>query len=481
MLSILALVVTYLVNLKRKHFAFIMGKGNVFCLVLLALATIQQGWLLLRQIMVCSSFSLFPATCLSVMSVDLGTEWLKIAIVSPGVPMEIILNTDSQRKTPLAVAFRDGERYFGDSALTVGVRFPERTFTHFIDLLGKTSLKDEAVKRYLTQFPYHKLVETPAGVAFVLNDDGKETQFTPEELVAMLLNKARHYAEVASASQSPTGKQQTITDVVITVPPYFSQKERSALKLAASLSNLKLLQLINHNTAFALNYGVFRRNDFNLTTPTNILFYDMGSGSTVVTIASYQLVKSKDKGYVETNPQLTIKGVEFDRYLGGFELQLRLREHLLGLFAEQSKQSVDKIRENKRAMAKLLKEAGRLKKVLSANTEHRAQIENVMNDIDFKSVVSRETFEGIIVELLENKVSSLLDNLFKVSGMTMDEIDSFIIVGGGTRIPKIQQLLTKYIGRDLSKNVNADEAGALGAAYQAAYLSKSKFFDIFIQ
>ena len=242
------------------------------------------------------------------MSVDLGSEWMKVGIVSPGVPMEIILNTDSQRKTPLVIAFRDGERFVGDSALTVGVRFPEKTFTHFIDLLGKKSLKSVAVQKYLERFPYHTIVETENGqIALVLKDNGQEVQYTPEELPSMLLAKARYYAEVVSASSSPTGQAQIITDCVLTVPPYFSQAERRALKHASTLAGLKVLQLMNTNTAFALNYGVFRRKDFN-STPTNILFYDMGAGDTVSTIVSYQTVKTKDHGYTETNPQLTVKG-----------------------------------------------------------------------------------------------------------------------------------------------------------------------------
>lgn len=170
-----------------------------------------------------------------------------------------------------------------------------------------------------------------------------------------------------------------------------------------------------------------------------------------------------------------IKGVGYDRYLGGFELQLRLREHLLKLFAEQNKKTIEEIRKNKRAMAKLLKEAGRLKKVLSANTEHKSQIENVMNDIDFKAVVTREEFETIAADLLNERVTKPLDDVLKNSGITLSEIDSIIIIGGATRIPKVQQLLQSYVSRELSKNVNADEAGALGAAYQAAYLSKGEF------
>ena len=159
-------------------------------------------------------------------------------------------------------------------------------------------------------------------------------------------------------------------------------------------------------------------------------------------------------------------------------MQLRLRDHLVKLFAEQSKKTVDEIRKNHRAMAKLLKEAGRLKKVLSANQEHKAQVENVMNDIDLKAMVTREQFETLASDLLNERVMKPLEEVFKNAGMTLDEIDSFIIIGGSTRVPKIQQQLESYWSRELSKNINADEAGALGAAYQAAYLSKGKnFFD----
>jgi hypoxia up-regulated 1 len=119
----------------------------------------------------------------------------------------------------------------------------------------------------------------------------------------MFLSKAKTYAEDTS--------KQTINDCVITVPPYFTQAERRSLLLSAQLAKLKVLQLINSNAAFALNYGVFRRKDFNAT-PQNILFYNMGSSSTIVTISSYQLVKTKERGFTETNPQLTIKGIVFD-------------------------------------------------------------------------------------------------------------------------------------------------------------------------
>jgi len=153
-------------------------------------------------------------------------------------------------------------------------------------------------------------------------------------------------------------------------------------------------------------------------------------------------------------------------------MQIRLRDHLAKLFAEQSKKPLTEITSNNRAMSKLFKEAGRLKKVLSANTEHKAQVENVMNDIDLKAMVSRQEFEDLCQDLLGERLTQPIDEAFRSSGYTQTEIDSIIIIGGNTRVPKVQQILNQYFSKELSKSINADEGAAMGAAYQAAYLSK---------
>ncbi|RWS23415.1 Heat shock protein 70: conserved site-containing protein-like protein, partial [Leptotrombidium deliense] len=248
------------------------------------------------------AFSCSRTIAVSVMSVDIGNEFMKIAIVSPGKPMEIILNSDSSRKTPLIVAFRDGERFFGEAALSTATRFPEKSYTFLLDLIGK-HIDSAPVKLYKKRFPYHNIT-----------GESKHSQI-----------------------------------------------------------------YVHHPEGM----------NFNESNPTHVLFYDMGSSSTSASIAAFQLVKTKEKGYVETNPQVVIKGVGFDRTLGGLEMQLRLRDHLAKLFAEQRNKKLETITSNKRAMNKLLKEAGRLKKVLSANTEHVAQVENVMDDVDLKAPVKR--------------------------------------------------------------------------------------------
>ncbi|XP_030834647.1 hypoxia up-regulated protein 1-like [Strongylocentrotus purpuratus] len=397
---------------------------------------------------------------LAVMSIDLGSEWIKVAVVKPGIPMEIVLNKESRRKTPVSITVRDDETLYGDPALSLGVRYPKSNYYYLQDLLAKP-LENPLVKLHQNRFPFYELGqdEDRGTIFFKHNDD---VIFHPEELLAIALNKSRESAE--------TFAEQMVRDAVITVPAFFNQAERRAVLYAAELAGLRVLQLMNANTAVALNYGAFRRKDFNAT-PHNIMFYDMGAGSTTATIVSYQLVKTKERGKEETNPQLAIKGVGFDRTLGGLEWEIRLQKHLAVMFNQQGK-TTNKVETSNRSMAKLLKEAKRVKKVLSANNDITSQIEGLLDDKDFKGHVSRAELEKMTSDLFE-RVGGPVERALKSSEMTMDEIDQIILVGGGTRIPKVQETLLKVTGKkELGKSINADEAAALGAVYHAAHLSK---------
>uniref|UniRef100_A0A8D1KIX2 Hypoxia up-regulated protein 1 n=1 Tax=Sus scrofa TaxID=9823 RepID=A0A8D1KIX2_PIG len=397
---------------------------------------------------------------LAVMSVDLGSESMKVAIVKPGVPMEIVLNKESRRKTPVTVTLKENERFFGDSAASMAIKNPKATLRYFQHLLGKQE-NNPHVALYRARFPEHELGFDPQRQT-VYFQISPQLQFSPEEVLSMLLNYSRSLAEDFA--------EQPIKDAVITVPAFFNQAERRAVLQAARMAGLKVLQLINDNTATALSYGVFRRKDIN-TTAQNIMFYDMGAGSTVCTIVTYQTVKTKDSG---VQPQLQIRGVGFDRTLGGLEMELRLREHLARLFNEQRKgQRAKDVRENPRAMAKLLREANRLKTVLSANADHMAQIEGLMDDVDFKAKVTRAEFEDLCADLFE-RVPGPVQQALQSAEMKLDEIEQVILVGGATRVPKVQEVLLKAVGKEeLGKNINADEAAAMGAVYQAAALSKA--------
>ncbi|KAB0406090.1 hypothetical protein E2I00_019211 [Balaenoptera physalus] len=389
---------------------------------------------------------------LAVMSVDLGSESMKVAIVKPGVPMEIVLNKESRRKTPVTVTLKENERFFGDSAASMAIKNPKATLRYFQHLLGKQE-NNPHVALYRARFPEHELGFDPQRQT-VYFQISPQLQFSPEEVLSMLLNYSRSLAEDFA--------EQPIKDAVITVPAFFNQAERRAVLQAARMAGLKVLQLINDNTATALSYGVFRRKDIN-STAQNIMFYDMGAGSTVCTIVTYQTVKTKDAGM---QPQLQIRGVGFDRTLGGLEMELRLREHLAGIFNEQRKgQRAKDVRENPRAMAKLLREANRLKTILSANADHMAQIEGLMDDVDFKAKVTRAEFEELCADLFE-RVPGPVQQALQSAEMKLDEIEQVILVGGATRVPRVQEVLLKA-------NINADEAAAVGAVYQAAALSKA--------
>merc|ERR1719187_596525 len=184
------------------------------------------------------------------------------------------------------------------------------------------------------------------------------------------------------------------------------------------------------------------------------MLYDMGAQATTATIVGFQVVKTKEKGFSETHPQAQILGIGYDRTLGGAEMRFRVREFLADEFNNLKKTKTD-VRSVPRAMGKLLKEAERVKLILSANTECYAQVENVMEDIDFKLKVTRETLLGLIDDLL-GRVTGPVERALSTSAMSMENIDQVIILGGGSRIPKVQELLSAYVGQELGKNLNAD-------------------------
>jgi len=396
---------------------------------------------------------------IAVMSIDLGSEWLKVGIVKPGVPMEIALNVESKRKTPFAVSMKGDERLFGASAMVTAVKQPAKAFIYLSHLLGK-KFESPVVELYKKRFPFYNLVkdEKRGTVLFEGDDNAK---YSVEELVAMVLNNSKHIAEKFADHK--------MKDVVLTVPAYFKQAERRCLIVAAKMVGLNVLQLINDNAAVALNYGIFRSASFN-STVKHIMFYDMGASHTTATIVGYSTVKVKDRGYSETVPQLVVKGVGFDTTLGGLEMDMRMRDHLVTGFKEKYSSLKSDITKNPRAMAKLLKEARRVRQILSPNTETKAQIENLFEEKDFSMKVTRTDFEKMCDDLFQ-AVEKPINMALAASSIPKAEIDSVILMGGGTRMPKVQEMLSKVMGQDeLGKSINTDEAAALGAVYKAASL-----------
>lgn len=398
------------------------------------------------------------ASSAAVMSVDVGTEWFKVAVVSPGVPMEIALNPSSKRKTNVVVSIEGNERKFGDDAMVVCVKKPKYCYAYLLDLLGK-KVDHPTVAAYKARFPQYDIEADPIRGTVIFRHDS-ETTYSVEELLGMILSHAK--------SQAETFTEQPIKDAVITVPVFFNQVERLALVAAAQLGGLNVLQLMNNPMAVALNYGMFRRKEINGTVK-HIMLYDMGAGATTATVIGFQIVKTKDRGFAETHPQAQVMGVGYDRTLGGAELRFRVREFLADKFNALGKTKTD-VRTVPRAMGKLLKEAERVKLILSANTDCFAQIENVMEDIDFKEAFSREDLLGLAPDLMA-RVTKPVEQALSTAGMAMENIDQVILVGGGTRVPKVQELLTEFVGSELGKSLNTDESAAMGAVYKAADLS----------
>jgi len=394
----------------------------------------------------------------AVMSVDIGAEWMKVAVVSPGVPMEIALNPESKRKTSVAVSIKDGERKFGSDAMNVCVKSPKHCYVYLLDLLGK-KVDHPMVKAYQARFPQYKIEADPDRGTVLFRHDS-DTVYSVEELLGMIFAHAKTQAE--------TFTEQAVKDAVITSPVYFNQAERLALVAAAQLGGLNVLQLMNVPMAVALNYGMFRRKEINGTVK-NLMLYDMGAQATTATIVGFQVVKTKEKGFAETHPQAQVLGVGYDRSLVGAEMKFRVRDYLADEFNAMGKTKTD-VKTVPRAMGKLLKEAERVKLILSANTDCFAQIENVMEDIDFKLPMSREKLMEMSSDLMD-RVTGPVQRALTTASMSMENIDQVILVGGGTRVPRVQELLTEFVGQELGKSLNTDESAAMGAVYRSADIS----------
>uniref|UniRef100_A0A0N4Z9J5 Hypoxia up-regulated protein 1 n=1 Tax=Parastrongyloides trichosuri TaxID=131310 RepID=A0A0N4Z9J5_PARTI len=416
----------------------------------------------------CLIISLIPVTesAYAVMSVDLGDQFLKIGIVKPGVPMETVLNREFRRKTVNMVGLRNGERHFSDSAANLNVKFPMNSYGYIMDLIGK-KFDDPAVKLYQNRFPYHKLsADETRNTVVIETEHGK---LPIETILGMILWNCNEVTNVYA--------NQKVKNAIFTVPSYYTQAEKDAIAVAAEIAGINLLKIITEGSAIGLNYGVFRMNEIN-DTKSNMLIYDIGASKTTAVIIEYQQITNETSKV--SYPLIKTLGFGYDRNLGGFELTLRLRDYLIEGFKKTHKTSSD-ISQNPRAMSKMLKEAERLKQVLSANTDHKAQIENVFEDQDFKMPVTRQEFVDLFTDL-DDRWTKPIDEALKMAGMTLDNIDKFVLFGGGTRVPKILDILGKYLnGKEIGRFINTDEAASLGALYHGAYLTKGfqvKRFEI---
>ncbi|KAI3608795.1 hsp70 family chaperone lhs1 [Moniliophthora roreri] len=397
-----------------------------------------------------SLLSLLPSSVLgAVLAIDYGSDWIKASLMKPGVPFDVLLNKDSKRKIQASVAWKKSDRLFGGDAFNIASRFPGDSFSS-LKLLQAAPYDSEIVS-YFSTISSAELSETSRQTVALKQSDG--TEWSVEELIAMQFGYIKSLAESVA--------EEKVTDVVVTVPPYYTQFERDAVADAIEISGLRTLALVHDGTAVAVNYAMTR----SFPTPEYHVIYDAGASSIRATVVQL----STDHKTTPPGTQIVTKGVGYDRKVGGTELDRRLREILADAFIGKHHKD---IRKDRRGMTKLWKEAGRVKAILSANTEAMSTVESLAFDIDFKSKVTRAQFEAACEDLKPRYAQPILDALAQ-AGLTLDNITSVIYTGGATRTPMIQAAVKAVVGEEkIAMNVNADEAAVLGAALHGASLSR---------
>ncbi|KAL7142345.1 hypothetical protein ABFS83_08G117500 [Erythranthe nasuta] len=413
--------------------------------------------LLLLSLFLLNSFQSESA----VASIDLGSEWLKVAVVNlkPGQPpISVVINEMSKRKTPSLISFHADSRLIGEESLNLLARYPTKVYSHLPSLLAKpyTFTRDFLQKLYLSS---EIAPEDPREVAVFKAESGNFGNFTAEEMVSMMLKYAVGLAE--------THAKTSLKDVVITVPPFTGVAERRALLVAADLAGLNVLSLVNEHSGAALQYGIDK--DFS-NGSRNVVFYDMGAGSTYAALVTFSAYNAKESGKTVSINQFQVKDVKWDIELGGQNMELRLVEHFTDEFNKQVGNGVD-IRSSPKAMAKLKKQVKRTKEILSANMMAPISVESIYDDRDFRSTITREKFEEICEDIWEKALVPLKEVL-KHSGLNADDLYGVELIGGATRVPKLQAKLQEFLGRkELDRHLDADEAIVLGASLHAANLS----------
>lgn len=408
----------------------------------------------------------------NVIGIDFGSDAMKVAVVQPGTPLEIVTNYFSKRKTETVVAFVRGERQFGSDAYGMLSRKPELSYARLPALLGRHEASHPAVERVAKRsfLPMRiRFNETRHALALgaTATTDYTWEEWTVEELVAMILAYAKEITKAYGGN--------VVRDCVIAMPCFASQAEREAMLQAASLADLRVLSLVDDNTAAAVQFGLDRVFD----DKRRVLIYNLGSESAQASVVEYSSFIEKQGRENKTVGQLEVLGKGWSLEAGSFALDLALTELLASDFEKQT--TTKSIRENPRPMAKIRAAAKKAKEILSANTEHRVVIPSLHNDIDYQTTVTRQQLEEAAKEVFE-AVPIPVKIALAAANLTADDIDAVEIIGGGVRVPKVQETLKQYLASarssdkpalELSVHLNGDEAIALGAAFHGANVSTS--------
>jgi len=386
----------------------------------------------------------------TVIGIDLGTTYSCVGVFKNG-RVDIIANDQGNRITPSYVAFTaEGERLIGDAAKNQLTQNPENTVFDVKRMIGR-EFSDKAVQHDIKFFPF-KVKDKNSKPHVVVDTGSGEKTFATEEISSMVLTKMKEVAEAY------LGKK--VTHAVVTVPAYFNDAQRQATKDAGIIAGLTVLRIINEPTAAAIAYGLDKKEG-----EKNVLVFDLGGGTFDVSLLTI------DNGVFE------VIATNGDTHLGGEDFDQRVMDYFIKLYKKKTGKD---IRKDNRAVQKLRREVEKAKRSLSSGHQARIEIESFFEGNDFSETLTRAKFEELNMDLFRSTMKPV-QKVLEDADLQKKEIDEIVLVGGSTRIPKVQQLVKEFFnGKEPSRGINPDEAVAYGAAVQAGVLSGEQDTDILL-
>lgn len=381
-------------------------------------------------------------TCIGV---DLGTSFTAVGVWQNG-KVEIIANESGSRTTPSYVAFTNEEILVGDAAKNQFAMNASNTIFDSKRIIGR-KWSDPITQKAIKHFTCNVIEGKNDTPLFEVTLKGETKTFQTEEIAAFILKKMKTVAEAFLG--------ETVKDAVVTVPAYFNDSQRQATKDAGVIAGLNIIRLINEPTAAAIAYGLDKQSEKEQI----ILIHDLGGGT------ADESILCLDGGIFE------VKATKGDMYLGGSNFDERLTEHFIKKFKQESGKDISNV---PKAIARLRNACERAKRTLSSATEAIIEIDSLYEGVDFYTKCSRALFEQVNADLFKSTLT-LVEGALTDAKLDKSKIDEIVLVGGSTRIPKIQQLLKDFFnGKELNKSINPDEAVAYGAAVQGSLLSGNK-------